>query len=160
MGRKFNNVSHNLLIFNLWYILREFTSLDDNEVTEVVWVIFFLKKKIMAPFLWVGFNCLKAPEPLQGDRNSWYSFDGPRMDERLSRVWSHLVVLNLVTLDWEYSAWTTTLDSSNVKQSYKKFLNFGLVPGIMNNSLLIGAKNGDLINRRMTHERLRFRKYA
>ena len=159
MGRKFN-VSHNLVIFNLWYILREFTSLDDNEVTEIVWVIFFsFLFLIMAPFLRLGFNC-KAPEPLRGGRNSWYSFDRPRKDERLSQLWSHLVVLNLVTLDWEYSAWTTTLDSSNVKQSYKKFLNFDLAPGIMNNWLLIGAKNGDLINRRMTHERLRFRKYA
>ena len=36
----------------------------------------------MVPFLWIGFNCLKAKEPLKGDnllfyhsvpRSSWYS---------------------------------------------------------------------------------------
>ena len=57
----------------------------------------------------MGFNCLKATETLQGGsllfyhevpRNFWYSFDRPRKDERLSRPWSHLVVLNTGPLDW------------------------------------------------------------
>ena len=32
-------------------------------------------------------------------RNSWYSYDRPRKDERLNRPWSHLMVLNLF-LTW------------------------------------------------------------
>ena len=28
-----------------------------------------LKKKLSGPFIWMGFNCLKATEPLRGD--SW-----------------------------------------------------------------------------------------
>ena len=36
-------------------------------------------------------------------RNSWYSFDGPQMNERPSRIWSHAVVLNVGPLDWEVS---------------------------------------------------------
>ena len=40
-------------------------------------------------------------------RNSWYSFYRPRKDERLSRPWSHPVVLNMGPLDWENSALTT-----------------------------------------------------
>ena len=37
-------------------------------------------------------------------RNFWYSFDRPRKDERLSRAWSHPVVLNTRPLDWESGA--------------------------------------------------------
>ena len=40
-------------------------------------------------------------------RNFWYSFYRPRKDERLSRPWSHPVVLNMGLLDWESSALTT-----------------------------------------------------
>ena len=40
-------------------------------------------------------------------RNSWYSFDRPWNDERLSRLWSHPVVLNMGPLDWESSTLTT-----------------------------------------------------
>ena len=40
-------------------------------------------------------------------RNSWYSFYRPRKDERLSRPWSHPVVLSMGPLDWESSALTT-----------------------------------------------------
>ena len=29
---------------------------------------FFKKNKLYGPFLWIGFNCLKATEPLRGDR--------------------------------------------------------------------------------------------
>ena len=39
--------------------------------------------------------------------NSWYSLCRPRKDERLSRPWSHPVVLNTEPLDWESSALTT-----------------------------------------------------
>ena len=42
-------------------------------------------------------------------RISWYSFNQPRKDERLSLPWSHLVVLNLGPLDWEFSTLTTKL---------------------------------------------------
>ena len=69
----------------------------------------------MAPFLCMGFNCLKATATSRRQftfyhsvpRNSWYSFYRPRKDERLSRPWSHPVVLNTETLDWESSALTT-----------------------------------------------------
>ena len=40
-------------------------------------------------------------------RDSWYSFDQPRKDERLSQPWSHPVVLNSGPLDWEYSTLPT-----------------------------------------------------
>ena len=40
-------------------------------------------------------------------RNSWYSFDRPRKDERLSRPWNHPVGLNTGPLDWESSTLTT-----------------------------------------------------
>ena len=66
-----------------------------------------IEKKLYDLFLWMGFNFLKATEPLRGDitfyhsvpRSSWYSFDRPRADERLSWTWSHLVVLNPGPLD-------------------------------------------------------------
>ena len=39
-------------------------------VQKFVFSFFFFlkKKKLYAPFLWIGFNCLKATEPLRGDR--------------------------------------------------------------------------------------------
>ena len=67
-----------------------------------------LKKKLYGPFLWMGFNCLKATATSRRQfifyhlvpRNFWYSFYQPRKDERLSQTWSHPVVLNLGPLDW------------------------------------------------------------
>ena len=61
------------------------------------------------------FNCLKATTTSRRQftfchsvpRNSWYSFYRPQKDERLSRPWSHPVVLNIGLLDWESSALTT-----------------------------------------------------
>ena len=55
------------------------------------------KKKLYGPFTFYH----SVP------RNSWYSFYRPRKDERLSRPWSHPVVLNTGPLDWESSALTT-----------------------------------------------------
>ena len=75
-----------------------------------------LKKKLYGPFLlWMGFNCLKATATLRRQftfyhsvpRNSWYSFYRPRKGKRLSRPWSHPVVLITVPLDWESSTLTT-----------------------------------------------------
>ena len=43
----------------------------------------------------------------ESPRTSWYSFDGPQKDERLSRPCSHPVVLNMGPLDWASSALTT-----------------------------------------------------
>ena len=40
-------------------------------------------------------------------KTSWYSFNQPQEDKRLSKPWSHPVVLNLGLLDWETSALTT-----------------------------------------------------
>ena len=73
-----------------------------------------IKKKPYGPFLWIGFNCLKATATSRRQltfyhlvpRNSWYSFYRPRKDERLSQPWSHLVVLNTGSLHWESSALT------------------------------------------------------
>ena len=75
----------------------------------------YFKKKLYGPFLWMGFNCLKATATLRRQftfyhsvpRNSWYSFYQSRKDERLSRPWNHPVVLNMGPLDWESSALTT-----------------------------------------------------
>ena len=73
----------------------------------------FTKKKLYGPFLlWMGFNCLKATATSRRQftfynsvpRNPWYSFYRPRKDERLSRPWSHPVVLITGHLDWESSA--------------------------------------------------------
>ena len=72
-------------------------------------------KKLCGPFLWMGFNCLKATATSRRQftfyhsvpSNSWYSFYRPWKDERLSRPWSHPVVLNTGLLDWESSALTT-----------------------------------------------------
>ena len=63
----------------------------------------------------MAFNCLKATATSRRQftfyhsvpRNSWYSFYRPRKDERLSRPWSHPVVLNTGPLDWESSTLTT-----------------------------------------------------
>ena len=78
------------------------------------------KKNFMAPFLWMGFNYLKATatsrrhftfyHSVQG--NSSYSFYWPRKDERLSRPWSHPVILNTGPLDWESSTLSTSLPIS------------------------------------------------
>ena len=51
-----------------------------------------LKKKLYGPFLWMGFNCLKATATSRRQftfyhsvpRKSWYSFYQPQKDERLS----------------------------------------------------------------------------
>ena len=75
----------------------------------------FKKKTLWLLFLWMGFNCLKATATSRRQftfyhsvpRYSWYSFYQPRKDERLSRPWSHSVVLITGPLDWESSALTT-----------------------------------------------------
>ena len=71
---------------------------------KYLWVKTFgeKNKKLYGPFLWMGFNCLKATATLRRQFtfyhsvpiNSWYSFYWPRKDESLSRPWSHPVVLN------------------------------------------------------------------
>ena len=73
--------------------------------------------KLYGSFLWMGFNCAKATATSRRQfifyhsvpRNSWYSFYRSRKDERLSRHWSHPVVLNTGLLDWESSALTTSV---------------------------------------------------
>ena len=72
------------------------------------------KNKLYGPFLWMGFNCLKARATSRRQftfyevpRNSWYSFYQPRKVERLSRPWSHPVILNTGPLDWQSSALNT-----------------------------------------------------
>ena len=65
-------------------------------------------------YSWVllrSFNVHTWNQPVGGEskvpRNSWYSFYRPRKDERLSRPWSHSVVLNTIPLDVEYGALTS-----------------------------------------------------
>ena len=75
----------------------------------------WIKKKLYGPFLWIGFNCLKATATLRRPsnfyhsvpRNSWCSFYQPQKDERLSRPWSQPIVLSTGSLDWESSILTT-----------------------------------------------------
>ena len=79
-----------------------------NSVSYKLW-------NFMASFLWMGFNCVKATTTSRRQftfyhlvpRISWYWFYQPQKDERLSRHWSHPVVLNRGPLDWESSALTT-----------------------------------------------------
>ena len=69
-------------------------------------VLLLSRKKLCGPFLWMGFNCLKARATSKRQfnfyhlvpRNSWYSFYQPRKDESLNWPWSHPVVLNTRTL--------------------------------------------------------------
>ena len=76
-----------------------------------------IKKKLYGPFLRIGFSCLKATATSRRQftfyhsipRNSWYSFYRPWKDERLSRPWSHPMVLNTGPMDWESSPLTTRL---------------------------------------------------
>ena len=51
-------------------------------------------------------------------RNSRYSTDGPRKEERLSWPWSHPVVLSPGPLDWESSA--LTLPAPCISESFIK----------------------------------------
>ena len=73
------------------------------------------KKNLYGPFLWMGFNCLKAKGTLRRQftfyhwvpRKSWYSFYQPRKNERLSQPWSHPVDLNTGPLNWKSRALTS-----------------------------------------------------
>ena len=73
------------------------------------------KKNLCGPFLWMGFNFLKATATSRRQftfyhkvpRNLWYSFYQLQKDGRLSRLCSHPVVLNMGPLDWESSHLTT-----------------------------------------------------
>ena len=95
--------------------------------SEIIKIICKKLQKLCGPFLWMGFNCLKARVTSrrqftfyhQVTRNSWYSLYWPQKDEKLSRPWSqqvvlnlgwpwsHPVVLNTGPLDWESSTWTS-----------------------------------------------------
>ena len=93
------------LLISLEEVLRS-SAMENKEVSL---------KNLYGPFLWMGFNCLKARATSRrqftiyhwAPRNSWYLLYRPRKDERLSRPWSHPVVLNTGPLDWESSALTT-----------------------------------------------------
>ena len=74
----------------------------------------------------MGFNSLKATEPLQSDSllllftTQFPGFPGTHLIDlgRLSQPWSHQVVLNLGPLNWESSALTTR----SLIRSLTKFL--------------------------------------
>ena len=69
----------------------------------------------------MGFNCLKAAEPLRGDSllsttkfpaiPGTHLIDFERMKD--SRPWSHPVVLNTGSLHWESNALTTQSTSND-----------------------------------------------
>ena len=73
------------------------------------------EKKCYDPILRVGFNYLKATEPLRGQltfnnhvpRKSWHSFDRSRKEERLSQPRRHPVALNWEALTLKSSALNT-----------------------------------------------------
>ena len=72
-------------------------------ITVQDWLTSYTLSKILkkySPFLWMGFNCHKATEPLWGSSLLFTmnfpespSTDQPWKDERMSRPWSHPVVL-------------------------------------------------------------------
>ena len=86
------------------------------------------------------FNCLKATATSRRQftfyhsvpRNSWYSFYQPRKDERLSRPWSHPVVLNRGPLDRQSSTLTaqsiSNLNISNPGLTFSRTLFTKLSP--------------------------------
>ena len=63
-------------------------------------------KKLYGPFLWKGFNCLKATEPLRGSSlllmTKFSEIPSTHLieDGRLSRPGSRPAVLNTGPLDW------------------------------------------------------------
>ena len=67
------------------------------------------------------FNCVKATEPPTTRRQFTFTTKSPevtgthlidlRRMKRLSRSWTHTVVLNFGPLDWKFSALTTNLYS-------------------------------------------------
>ena len=58
------------------YLLVQIHSSDLFFWLGFIYCVNFLKKKPYGPFLWMGFNCLKATEPLRGD-NLLFTFKLP-----------------------------------------------------------------------------------
>ena len=71
-----------------------------------------LLKNFMALFYGWGSTALRLQSHFEevvyflppSPRKSWFSFHQPQKDKRLCRPWSQPVVLNMVPLDWEFSA--------------------------------------------------------
>ena len=67
---------------------------------KYIYIYIYIYIKLYNYIILYIYNYIKLLEPLQGDsllftRNSWYSLDQYRKDERLRWPWSHSVVLNL-----------------------------------------------------------------
>ena len=67
---------------------------------KYIYIYIYIYIKLYNYIILYIYNYIKLLEPLQGDsllftRNSWYSLDQYRKDERLRWPWSHPVVLNL-----------------------------------------------------------------
>ena len=58
----------------------------------------FAQEKLYGPFLWMEFHCLNSTEPIWGD-SLLFTTESPGVVP-----WSHLVVFNLVPLDWKSSS--------------------------------------------------------
>ena len=91
------------------HITRQFTH---SQLFGYIWISFF-KKNFTAPFYGWGSTASRL-EPIQGGSllftTKFPEIPGafwPQKDERLSQPWSHPVVLNTGTLDWESSTLTT-----------------------------------------------------
>ena len=96
-----------LLVFSKTWDIANY--IDDNNLYatgDCFWVYYW------EVFCWLNFFSALFHEkavtflPLSSQK-SWYSFDWPQKDERLSRPWSHLVILNMEPLGWESSTLTT-----------------------------------------------------
>ena len=107
-----------------------------RKILNMQYIIFHLtknlKKKLYGPFFRMGFNCPKARATSRRQftfyhsvpKNSQYSFYRPWKDERLSRPWSHLVVLNTGLLDCESSTlitWPLLLLKKHATSNLKRF---------------------------------------
>ena len=78
--------------------------------------LFYIKKKLYGPFLWMGFNCIKGTEPPRRDSLLFTTQETGVFGIHLIILGrmkgcplpsSHPVVLNLGLLDWESSTLTT-----------------------------------------------------
>ena len=96
-----------------WVLNTPLLPVKNKETNYLIWK----KLKLYSSFLLIGFNCIKATEPLRGDslffypsvpRSSWYLISQFRKNKRLRWPWSHPVVLNSGFLNWESRSTLTT----------------------------------------------------
>ena len=89
--------------FLLYYFHVKTKILIDFRITFTLWPLFMDVVRLV-----LRLQATTRKEFTFFPRSSWYSFNRPREDERLSWLWSHPEVLKLGPLDWESSGLTTT----------------------------------------------------